>query len=148
MFDRIVEKPGPLVSITVDIAFHSPRTQPVCMAIIGKLLTCMEQAQHVDVVNKIKKKFQKFAYSAQFEIWLQKIAVPAGVNVSYTEDLCRVFEGALSTIWDSSWISSRDLKRIADNLDFSARYETLKSGSTVIDRDENKRFWKYRLLER
>ena len=48
------------------------------------------------------------------DIWLQRITHSFAPDVEYEEPLCRLVGKKTTEIWDSSWISSQDLKEAID----------------------------------
>ena len=53
------------------------------------------------------------------EVWLQRVTKPEDVGVEYSSDekICRVVNGEKIDLWDSSWISSKKLKKALSVLD-------------------------------
>ncbi len=108
------DEPMPLIGITVDIAYHNPRTYPVCTAIISKLLSLLENENEVQrVVERILKKFDQIPNTGHMEMWLQRIAIRSAPNIEYSEPICRVIAGDTTVrMWSSQWINSNRLKRM------------------------------------
>ncbi len=48
------------------------------------------------------------------EIWLQRIGLPFGAELELREPLCQLVQGCQVSIWNSEWISSKDLKKALD----------------------------------
>jgi hypothetical protein len=102
--------PLPIIGVLVDIAFHNPRTYPIFAAILSKLLKALSPASSAqDVVEKIKKKFEKLPNTGHMQLWLQRISYPISKEVLYDEPLCKLVAGELPVIWNNDWISSNDL---------------------------------------
>ena len=109
------DQPMPLISIVVDIAYHNPRTYPICAAILSKLISFLETTdKRQSVVEKTKKKFSQIPNTGQMEIWLQRITLAFDPSMNFDEPLCRLVCGASEQIWNSEWISSRDLQSVVD----------------------------------
>ena len=99
-----------LISIVVDIAYGSPRTFPVCAAIISKLLsTLRSNGERVDVIKKIHAKLSQLPNTGHMEVWLQRISHSFDSGVEYKESLCKLVEGERVDIWNNSWITSKKL---------------------------------------
>lgn len=99
-----------LISIAVDIAYSSPRTFPVCAAIVSKLLgTLRTNAERVDVIKKIHVKLSQLPNTGHMEVWLQRISHSFGSGIAYKERLCKLVEGERVEIWNNSWITSKKL---------------------------------------
>lgn len=118
----------PIISIIVDLAVRNPRVISVCFSLISILQnpdkTCNISSQ---IVNKIRKKFQKLPDSGLLDIWLQRITLPCMKSVEFEEQVCNVvFEVATEvkgipykfkkgmTIWNIEWISTPKLKKAVD----------------------------------
>ncbi len=99
----------------VDIAYHNPRTYPICAAILSKLISFLETtAEKQSVVVKTKRKFSQLPNIGHLQLWLQRISLPFAPAMDFDEPLCRLIRGTSEQIWNSDWISSTDLKRAVD----------------------------------
>ena len=106
------ERPLPLVSIVVDIAFKNPRTYPIASAILSKLLSFVEdQSVRRSVIEKIKDKFLQLPNTGQMDIWLQRITFPIAPEETFREPLCKLLNDPKQPIWNNDWISSSALKQ-------------------------------------
>ncbi|MDR4509390.1 MAG: RNA-directed DNA polymerase [Candidatus Brocadiaceae bacterium] len=112
--NKINERPLPLISIVVDIAYRNPRTYAVCSAILSKLLTFLETADKKSVLEKIQWKFTKIPNTGHLQIWLQRISKPEFQDMKYDEPLCQLVAGETADIWNLGWISSNELKNAID----------------------------------
>ena len=102
-----------LISIIVDIAFHSPKTQPVAMAILSKLLSLLAtEKEQYDVVARIMNKFSSIPNTGYMEIWLQRATLKLNKVPDFDEPLCKVASGATENLWNSDWISAAKLKQL------------------------------------
>ncbi|MDI9392757.1 MAG: RNA-directed DNA polymerase [Synergistota bacterium] len=102
----------PLISIIVDIAYRNPRTYPVCVAIISKLLFFLNnEDEKTEVLTKIQNKFSKIPNTGHMQIWLQRISLALNKDITYDESICRLVAGEDLQIWNNSWISHNALKR-------------------------------------
>jgi RNA-directed DNA polymerase len=110
-----IKSPIPLISIAVDIAYQNPRTYPIISAILSKLISMLDTDDEKRiVVSKIKTRFDKLPNTGFMEIWLQRIFLPIGITVSYDEPICKLVAGESQDIWNTNWVSSRELKRLAN----------------------------------
>ena len=104
-----------LISIVVDIAYRNPRTYAISSAILSELLRLLEtEEEKQDIVEKVRKKFRILPKTSYMDIWLQRITHSFAPDVEYEEPLCRLVGKKTTEIWDSSWISSQDLKEAID----------------------------------
>jgi hypothetical protein len=107
---RSIRNPLSLISIAVDIANSSPRTFPVCAAIVSKLLSQLKADKaRVDVIRRIHRKLAQLPNTGHMEVWLQRISHPYDGTIQFTELLCQVVNGGTSSLWNNDWISSREL---------------------------------------
>ncbi len=62
--------------------------------------------------DKVCKKMSKVPYNGYLEVWLQRVTKPKSVGIDYTskENLCRIVNGEVIDLWNSSWISNKKLK--------------------------------------
>lgn len=104
-----------LISIVVDIAYHNPRTYPICAAILSKLISLLDTTDNRrSVVEKIKRKFSQIPNTGHMKIWLQRISFPFAPEMDFDEPLCRLVRGANEQVWNSNWISSKNLLNAVD----------------------------------
>ncbi|MGC8540715.1 MAG: RNA-directed DNA polymerase [Phycisphaerae bacterium] len=114
---NLIQNVRVLISIIVDIAYSSPRTIPVCAAIISKLLTVLDDdTKRMDMIDLVHAKLSQLPNTGPMEIWLQRIRHPFVANHSnaqaphYKEALCHLVEGKVAAIWNNNWITSKHLK--------------------------------------
>ena len=104
-----------LISIGVDIAYNSPRTFPVCAAIISKLLSTLDtKAERVDAIRKIYRKLSQLPNTGHMEVWLQRISHSLEPKLAYKERLCQLVKGRPVEVWNDDWITSTKLKAALD----------------------------------
>lgn len=112
---KTINQPVSLISIAVDIAYQSPRTFPVCTAIISKLLSTLESDDsRRDVILKIHRKLSQLPNTGHMEVWLQRISHPYAPDIDFREPLCQLVKGSNITVWNNDWISSAKLKKTLD----------------------------------
>jgi hypothetical protein len=110
-----IQNPCVLISITVDIAYSSPRTFPVCAAIISKLLSVLDSKDaRIEVIKKIYRKLSQLPNTGHMEVWLQRISHSFEPKLKYTEPLCRLVKGRREAVWNNNWITSTKLKAALD----------------------------------
>lgn len=108
---RRIRNPCVLISIAVDIAYSSPRTFPVCSAIISKLLSAIgSKTLQVSVIKRIHAKLSQLPNTGHMEVWLQRISHPLEPQFGYKETLCQLVEGKQIDLWNNGWITSAKLK--------------------------------------
>ena len=113
---RKFTNPLPLISIVVDIAFHSPNTYYICASIIGKLLSFLETtSEKREVIEKIQRKFSQIPNTGHLELWLQRISFQFDPAIDFDEPLCRLLQKEDVDLWNSEWIHSPRLKKALDS---------------------------------
>ena len=106
-----IRNPGPLVSIAVDIACGSPRTFPVCAAIISKVLNALENDEaRIDLIQRVHRKLSRLPHTGHMEIWLQRICYQYDCGIAFKECLCQLVDGKDVPLWNNDWISAAKLK--------------------------------------
>ena len=105
-----------LISITVDIAFHSPKAYPITMAILSKLLSLVpDKKAKQRIVSRVLKKFSSIPNTGYLEIWLQRAALSFRSKLGFRETLCRLADGEAVPLWDNQWISCKVLKKMLES---------------------------------
>jgi len=117
-FNKIYN-PCVLISIAVDIACTSPRTFPVCAAIISKLLSVLDtDDERMSMIKKVHSKLKTLPNTGHMEIWLQRISYSMRPKYDYKEKLCKLVKGdkveVCNEVWNNDWIESNDLKEVVD----------------------------------
>ncbi len=113
--EKKIQQPLPLISIAVDIAYHSPRTFPICTAIISKMLSVLDSDDaRRSIIMKIHGKLSQLPNTGHMEVWLQRISHPFEPDIPFKESLCQLVKGKAVTVWTSDWISSAKLKKALD----------------------------------
>jgi len=106
-----LQNPRVLISIAVDIAYTSPRTFPVCAAIVSKLLQFIDgKDERAVVLEAIHKKLSKLPNTGLMEVWLQRIGHFYGFHPDYAESLCKIASSKKALLWNNDWITARALK--------------------------------------
>ncbi len=106
-----IQNPRVLISIAVDIAYGSPRTFPVCAAIISKLLSTLDgKDERVNAIRKIYRKLSQLPNTGHMEVWLQRISHSLEPKLAYKEQLCQLVKGRTVDLWNNNWITSAKLK--------------------------------------
>jgi hypothetical protein len=105
------QNPRALISITVDIACSSPRTFPVCAAIVSRLLRSLgTEEERAQVLKTVHGKLSKLPNTGLMEVWLQRIGHSYEFHPDYMEDLCRIVAEKETVLWNNDWIAAKALK--------------------------------------
>jgi RNA-directed DNA polymerase len=110
-----LRNPLPLISIAVDISYNSPRTFPVCAAIISLVLRAVRtKKERIRLIEKIRVKLSQLPNTGHMEIWLQRISYPYNSGIAFVESLCQLLDGGKVQIWNNDWITSKKLLAVLD----------------------------------
>ena len=109
------QNPRALISIAVDIAYNSPRTFPICAAIVSRLLHFVEsQEERKAILDAIYRKLSKLPNMGLVEVWLQRIGLFYDFDPDYDEELCHLAVKGNASLWNSDWITAKALKDAID----------------------------------
>ncbi|MCO5045384.1 MAG: RNA-directed DNA polymerase [Kiritimatiellae bacterium] len=124
---RRPQHPRALISIAVDIAYSSPRTFPVCAAIVSRLLRSLgTETDRAHVLKTVYGKLSKLPNTGLMEVWLQRIGHFYEFHPDYEEALCRIVAEKKTALWNNDWITAKALKdaitpaRVFDKVAFKA----------------------------
>ena len=124
-----------LISIVVDIMLKSPRNYPIAAAILSKLINLQENDEiRKETIKRIKKRFNKIPNTGYLDIWLQRMAIKLGAEITFKEKLCEKVENDKTVIWNSEWLDDK-LKNIIDTYSIIDSNEVDKLDH-VINRSE------------
>src|SRR5690625_287661 len=102
-----------LVSILIDIAFKNPKTYPVAVAILSKIISLEANSNTVDEMLKaIEKKFDNVPNVGHLQIWLQRLTLKNYPDKMYTEKLCKKVVNREEEIWNMNWVKPKPIKKI------------------------------------
>lgn len=126
-----------LLSIATDIAFHNPRCYPHIAAIISKLLTFVDNPDQVDMAKRIRKKIERLPNTGYMQVWLQRATIAYREELGFDDPLCRVVTGESSQLWDSTWVTAKELKELlkAENIIDTRRLSDIAPVIPVEDVD-------------
>lgn len=129
-----------LISIIVDIMYNSPRTFPICSAILSKFLYFLDDSDVKKYIKRIIIKFNSMPNTDYLNIWLQRITIPLKRNLKYSKTLIceKVYKD--NNIWNSTWLKSIiiDEKTIIDE-------KIISNLNSVISIDEVDKFNNYNI---
>lgn len=94
----------PIIAVATDIALHNPRTYPLYSAVLSTLLDHMEPDERQPMVSAILKKFEQVPNCGHLHLWMQRFAVPMGVELVLTEPMCRTLSEPEFQLWQSDWL--------------------------------------------
>lgn len=78
-----------IVSILVDIAFRNPRTYPMVIVLIGKILPILNNEQAGNLFQRIDKKFQRLPNTEFLDVWMQRLIIKDKRRRAPNNKLCK-----------------------------------------------------------
>ena len=131
------ERVGPMVAILTDIAIHNPRTFSIYASILSRMFTWVRPQEREGLLENIQTKFESVPHAGQLELWLQRVAAPFGLNVTYSEPLCDAVVDPEFQLWNSNWVhvKHRTLLKASEYVDqgvFLARTPVVQSGEVQL----------------
>lgn len=99
------------VAIASDIAVVSPLAFPAIAGILSHMISLASKEDKAVLWNKVYKKMNRVPHNGYLEVWLQRVTKPKAVGIEYQsgENLCRIVNGERVGLWNTSWISNKDL---------------------------------------
>ena len=119
-----------IVSIVTDIAYHNPRTIPVCCAIISKLLDELDNPK--PIAKLVYQKLSRMPNSGFTQIWLQRMLKAELNNYSFSEEMCKLQKISL---WNNKWVKGKNMLNILNNTPIFQQ-DKFDELSNVISNDE------------
>lgn len=104
-----------LIAIAVEIGSSSPASFPIIAGIIGELFYHVDDESRKDSIwTRILTKMRKIPHNTYVEIWLQRIHITGSFSSPFCsqEKICQYVGGKIGELWDSSWVSNKQLKKI------------------------------------
>ena len=95
-----------LISITVDIAYHNPRTYAISTAILSKLFSLIDDKDEViKIVKKVIQKFNNIPNTGHMHIWLQRAIIKIeNTELEFEEKICKLVNGENIQLWNNTWL--------------------------------------------
>lgn len=94
-----------LMSIVVNIIVQSPRTVPVGIAILGRLLELIEEPNEITVViDNVINQIEDIPNIGFIEIWLQRLSLVGDESKNYSDPLCQKVQLNNNNVWNSTWL--------------------------------------------
>ena len=102
---RTLEQVGPMVAILTGIAIHNPRTFPVYVSILSRMLSWVSRSEGELLLKSIWAKFEAVPHTGQLEIWMQRFTARSGLSGNYSEPLCRAVIDPEFQLWNNEWLT-------------------------------------------
>jgi len=124
-----------LISILIDIAYKNPRTYPIAMAILSKLLSLLEIPEtQKDIFDAIKTKFNKIPNTGHIKLWLQRVTIKIDREREYDELLCEKVNNNSIKIWNSEWLNA-DFQKLLNETSIIDE-QVIKDIDIIINKEE------------
>ncbi|CAD5926049.1 RNA-directed DNA polymerase [Planktothrix agardhii] len=125
-----------LISILVDIMFKNPRIYPIGAAILSKFLSLINSGdEKIEILNAIISKFRLLPNIGYLEIWIQRIVLKTGHEISFEEPICKKLNDANVSLWNSDWLDNNKLKQLITNCSIIER-KIIEEMDEVMEEEE------------
>ena len=95
-----------LISIVTSIMIKNPRTIQICVAILHKLLSFLDDIDEIEkIIDLIISKCSSLPNADFVEIWLQNISVINNRDKKFRSPICQKVVNPEKLIWNSQWLS-------------------------------------------
>ena len=101
-----------LISICVQIAYKNPSLYAHCCQILSSLLSAFPDEKSATIINLIFGKFSTCPHSSMMNIFLQRIALPYGIEDNFGEKICKIVinsrhgVGKQIDLWNFTWLQA------------------------------------------
>lgn len=138
--NELKEDVRPIVSIIADMMINNPRTFASGALVLSNVLKFIgDDGEKLNIIKKIKSKFNPVLGTGILDIWLQRISYHIKHDIVYDEKLCSIVAGVdiipTDFIWNSEWITDRNFKNVVMATDF-VDADKLADCEPVIPEDE------------
>lgn len=127
-----------LASVVLDIAMRNPSTYPHVASILSVFIDLLRQEGHEageELAADVLRKFGDSPNSGHMEVWLQRVLLPTGADHKFHERLCwKVMESDLP-LWNSEWITNRDMRKLIDTADVVNREILERKGVRIASEE-------------
>ena len=99
-----------LIGICTQIAYKNPSLYAHCCQVLSSLLSALPDAKSASIIKTIFGKFSTCPHSSLMNIFLQRIALPYGIENYFGEKICKVVInsrhgiGKQIDLWDFKWM--------------------------------------------
>lgn len=121
------------INIITDIAFNNPRTYPISFAILSSFISKLNKKEQIQVIKKIKIKFEKLPNTESLDLWLQRITLKIDKKFKFDSVLCKKVVDINELVWNSEWLNN-DLKKILDKAEIIDK-EKFKKMDLIIPKN-------------
>ncbi|WP_340621716.1 RNA-directed DNA polymerase [Xenorhabdus siamensis] len=110
---KLREEVRPIVSIIADMMINNPRTFASCALVLSNVLKFVkDKDEKIELLEKIKSKFEPILGTGILDIWLQRISYHIKQDIEYQETLCSIVSGVHKHVWNSEWITDCEFKTV------------------------------------
>lgn len=103
-----------LVSIVTDIAFKNPRTYPISISILGKIISTFDNEKKLKVIGQVESKIKKLPNTEVLDLWLQRLTIKFNKHKNFLGRLNKKAIGQNEVVWNSDWLDNKFKKLIND----------------------------------
>ena len=98
----------PLVSIVADIISKNPKAIAPGVGVLSKILLKgqEEPSKSAEIVSKITTKLENTPNLEYLDVWLQRLSILSGSELTFSGKICNAVKDPNYTIWDSSFVTA------------------------------------------
>lgn len=130
-----------LTSILMDLASTSPHVFPAVATAISEMITTLDEADRRKLFALVLKRTQRIPNSGYMETWLQRIAIPSGLEFSSADKICKQINDRHECLWNYEWVEEESLRKQLEDYSVVDRSK-LADLPSQIERSEFDAFWK------
>lgn len=104
----IEESIEPLISIVADIVSKNPKAIAPGVGVLTKILLKgqEEPSKSAEIVSKITAKLENTPNLEYLDVWLQRLSILSGSELTFSGKMCNAVKDPNYTIWDSSFVTA------------------------------------------
>lgn len=130
-----------MISIIADIIYRNPRTIPIGISILSKLISFLKDAsEKTEIVKKIRNKFSHIPHTGTLDLYLQRISFEFSDELSFDEPLCQIATGTSLNVWNNDWLAEDNKMKSLIAPDRIIDHEILSTIEPVIPPKEVERY--------
>ena len=116
-----VRNPIQEIALSLEIGCRNPVAFPAAVSVIARLCLGLANDQASTLIGQAASRVSRVPNSNFHNIWLQRLAHPRGLTLTYTEPLCNRLIEPNTLIWTDEWLNTKSFKEALVEVDFFER---------------------------
>lgn len=108
-----------LIAIATEIAMYSPKIYQPALAFISMLIEKIDSTEaKSELIRKVYEKLKRLPNIGHIQIWMQRLTYKQNRiedEHPYSEQICKLVEGAKVQLWNNDWLDSKYLVGFPQN---------------------------------